>query len=414
MKARRRLRSWYGRLTAPPLLRLQLLHALLNRVVRLDRWFPHLPLALAVGGSGLLQLLPAIDRTLGLSSSLSQLNSAAVSVTSLSIRGLPQGVVGAVMVVTAVGLLMRSRFAWIIALLTTLASIALGLVPSTAASSAVPLVVNAVLLLLLVLGGRRFDRSSLAAGTLFALTTTVLLLSYAVLLSYAMGSQFQPPIRDFATALYFAIVTMTTVGYGDILPVTPQARYFVISTIIMGITVFATSVSAILVPMLNRRMQRLLSPREEKMKHVGHYIIVGDTALARNSFRELQAREEQVTFIVSRAPEDSVLEQADVVVGDGSDVEVLRRAGAEKAKAILALGADDSENAFVVLAARELSGGARTVAAVNDSKNIARVRMVQPDMIIAPQVLGGELLAMALAGENSGNQDLMDRFLHVR
>jgi voltage-gated potassium channel len=204
------------------------------------------------------------------------------------------------------------------------------------------------------------------------------------------------------------------VGYGDILPQTPRARFFVISMIIVGIAVFATSVSAILVPMMNRRMQRLLSPREERMRRVNHYVIVGDTALARNSFVELQRRQEQVTFVMGRTPEDAALEKADVVVGDGSDLEVLRQAGAEKARAVLALSADDSENAFIVLAAKELGGSAKTVAAVNDSKNISRVRMVQPDMIIAPQVLGGELLAMALCGENTENQDLMDRFLHVR
>jgi voltage-gated potassium channel len=117
--------------------------------------------------------------------------------------------------------------------------------------------------------------------------------------------------------------------------------------------------------------------------------------------------------VLPRAPEDAALENADVVVGDGSNLEVLRRAGAEKAKAVLALSADDSENAFVVLATKELGGEARTVAAVNDSKNISRVRMVQPDMMIAPQVLGGELLAMALAGETGGSQELMDRFLRV-
>jgi voltage-gated potassium channel len=372
------------------------------------------PLALSVGIIGLLQLLPAVERALGLSSNLAQLNTAAVSLSSLDIRGLPQGVVGAVMVVTAVGMVMRSRFAWIIALLTAGASTVLAALPRTAGALPTPLVVSAVLFLLLLVSGRRFDRSSLAAGTLFALTSTVLLLTYAVLAAYALGDSFKPPIHDFGTALYFAVVTMATVGYGDIVPQTPQARFYVLSIILLGIAVFATSVSAILVPMMNRRMQRLLSPRREEMKRVDHYIIVGDTALARNSYLELQSRKESVTFVLPRTPEDTAFENADVVVGDGSDLEVLRRAGAEKARAVLALSGDDSENAFVVLATKELGGEAQTVAAVNDSKNISRVRMVQPDMMIAPQVLGGELLAMALAGEDGGNQELMDRFLRLR
>ena len=101
----------------------------------------------------------------------------------------------------------------------------------------------------------------------------------------------------------------------------------------------------------------------------------------------------------------------DIVVGDGSDVETLRKAGAEQAKAILALLDDDSENAFVILAAKELKVNARTVAAVNDAKHLNRIRHVHPDTIIAPQVLGGELLTSILTGERIDVEDLMDRIL---
>ncbi|MDA8115703.1 MAG: voltage-gated potassium channel, partial [Acidithiobacillus sp.] len=59
---------------------------------------------------------------------------------------------------------------------------------------------------------------------------------------------------------------------------------------------------------------------------------------------------------------------------------------------------------------KEMEGSAKTVAAVNDSKNLGRVRRVQPDMIIAPQVLGGELLAMALNGEQLDSNAVMKMF----
>jgi voltage-gated potassium channel len=88
-------------------------------------------------------------------------------------------------------------------------------------------------------------------------------------------------------------------------------------------------------------------------------------------------------------------------------VEVLRAAGGKDAMAILALRVDDSENAFIVLAARELGGTAKTVAAVKNSKNLTRVRRVGPDLIIAPDVLGGELLAMALSGEEVSSETIL-------
>ena len=149
------------------------------------------------------------------------------------------------------------------------------------------------------------------------------------------------------------------------------------------------------------------------MIRINHYIIVGYSALSANTYRELVGRHEQVTVIL-RDDTDGALFPAtdpDIVVGDGSDLATLREAGAEKAKAILALLDDDSENAFVILAAKELKVKARTVAAVNQSKHLNRIRRVHPDMIIAPQVLGGELLTSMLTGERIDINDVMGRLL---
>jgi voltage-gated potassium channel len=242
------------------------------------------------------------------------------------------------------------------------------------------------------------------------MTSVLSLLAYAVVGAYVLGPQFSPPIEDFVTALYFAVVSMSTVGYGDIAPKTPEARLFVVSIIILGITVFATSLSALLVPLINRRVQLLLRSRGGTMGRADHYVIVSESALARNSYKELKARDQKVTFILDRAPEHDD-EHLDVVVGDASDLDVLRRADGQNAKAILALSDDDSENAFVVLAAKELAGSVKTVAVVNDARNLARIKRVHPDLIIAPHILGGELLAMALSGEDVQGEHLMRQLL---
>ncbi|WP_248884407.1 NAD-binding protein [Igneacidithiobacillus siniensis] len=141
-----------------------------------------------------------------------------------------------------------------------------------------------------------------------------------------------------------------------------------------------------------------------------HYLIVGDTPLARNSYRELKQREQVVRVILLRQPDDTYFQAEDVIIGDASDTDVLNQADASAAAAVLALRADDSENAFIILAVRELQGPAKTVAAVNDSKNLKRVQRVQPEMIIAPQVIGGEVLAMALNGEELSSDAILKMF----
>ncbi|WP_123104842.1 voltage-gated potassium channel protein [Acidithiobacillus sulfuriphilus] len=376
--------------------------------LRLPFWYPHVPIAAAVGVLGILNILPALERILGLSYSGS-LRTVSHSFILDAFRGVPQGAAGIVLLVMSVGLLFRSRFAWAVTLLIAAATFALEMYQHPLQFSHL-LLYNGILVLLLLAYHRHFDRSSLASGTLFALVSAILTLGYGVFGAYVLGPDFKPPIHSMITALYFAVVTMSTVGYGDILPTTDEARFFVVSLIIIGITVFATSLSAIIIPAVNNRLQRLLQGEKRPMTRKNHYIIAGDTPLARNTYRELKARKLPVVVIIGHQPEDSIYEPDDLVLGDSSDTDTLKSAGAETALAVLALRADDSENAFVVLAVKELEGQARTVAAVNDSKNLGRVRRVQPDMIIAPQVMGGELLAMALNGEELNTDAVMRIF----
>ena len=135
------------------------------------------------------------------------------------------------------------------------------------------------------------------------------------------------------------------------------------------------------------------------MKREKHFVVIGNTALATNTWRELARRGRPVTRLLRRQPDDIDLEGVDVVIGDPGNVEVLRQAGVDRAQAVMAMMDDDSENAFAILAARELGGGARTVAALNDGRHRNRIKLAQPDVVIAPQLLGGELLAMLLTGE---------------
>lgn len=135
------------------------------------------------------------------------------------------------------------------------------------------------------------------------------------------------------------------------------------------------------------------------MKRHHHFVVAGNTSLATNTAQELGKRGLTVVRIVRDAAEAADAKGAETVVGDPSTAETLREADAEQATAVLAMLPDDAENAFVILAMRELAPGVRTVAAVNDARQLNKVKLAQPDVVIAPEVLGGELTAMLLAGE---------------
>lgn|GEM_PF-74179 len=375
----------------------------LHYFTRARYWFPHVPLflLLALGGWWIL------DSKFG-STWRYYFNQLMQGEFNMNPHLLPSLLIGGGMVAMGVALLWRSRLAWTMATLLA----ALGLVNTLLTGHVqveVMLAYFAFTLIVLLLTWRSFDRSSVAASTLFAITSIVMLLMYATFGSYYLGAQFKPHIADLPTALYYSMVTMSTVGYGDIVPRTMEARMFTISIMMLGVAVFATSLTAVIAPLVGQSLQRIINRKGPRMKRENHFVVIGNTPLAVNTWRELARRGRPVTRIVRETPEEGQKPDVDMVVGDPSMLDVLREAGAHKAEAVLAMLVDDSENAFTILAVKELNGSARTVAAVNDARHLSRVKLVQPDVVIAPQVLGGELTAMLLSGEQVTPDFVMQR-----
>jgi voltage-gated potassium channel len=388
------------------------------RRLRMDRWFPHVPLALAVGGAGAFALLPTIRiyaaeyLHLDLGKLLDALHPISGEIPRLILVGVPTTVVGVLQVLVALGLLARSRVAWLSALALTIAQLVLAVHGGSGRLLTSQAVYVVVLLVALVAARRWFNWSSFAANTLFAFASILVLIIYGVLGAFLLGSGFAPPVTNLPTAFYFTIVTMSTVGFGDIVPKSNEARLFVVSLIVLGLTVFVTALTAVVGPAVQGRLDRAMGQRRKAMERVNHFIITGAGLLARNTARELGRRGERVLVIA----EDSGASfgDAEVMTGDPTDLETLRTAGGEHARAILALADDDAENAFVILAAHELHSEAKKVAAVSSRKNIDRVRRVHPDMIMAAPVFAGEVLAMALTEEKIDGEWLLSRVLDAK
>ncbi|VVD83105.1 Voltage-gated potassium channel Kch [Pandoraea terrigena] len=323
---------------------------------------------------------------------------------------LPRALTGLSLIALSCGLVIRARTAWAFTLvmLVLAAAINFHLTLRFDLTFALSLVCVAMLLWY----WRDFDRASYAAATLYTLVAVFALLVYATFGTMYLGHEFTPPVTDLATAFYFSIVTMATVGYGDIVPHSTNARLFTASLIIFGISVFATSLTVVIGPLVGGNLKKILSGRFTHVIRKNHFIVAGASPLAINVHSELTKRGWPVTVIIASGGDNPYPEEADVVHGDASDNTVLTHAGIEHAKALLALRADDSENAFIVLAAKEIAPKVRTIASVNDSKHLSKLKRVQPDMIFAAPVVGGELLARTLSGETVDNETVMRLLFH--
>jgi len=238
---------------------------------------------------------------------------------------IPRLVLGVGLQVIALGLILKARIAWAFSLVLL---IGIGTFAILGDGGRAGLgIYTLVLVIALVAYWRRFDRASVTAGSLFALVSVLSLMIYAVFGTLYLGNEFNPPILDAGTALYFSIVSMSTVGYGDIVPHSGTARLFTASIIILGITVFATSVSAIAGPVIGGNLKRLVKGRFSSAMRKNHIIIAGATPLALSVYQGLRSRNEEVTVIVPTGMAHDYPAAADLIEGDPSSVDVLHVAG---------------------------------------------------------------------------------------
>jgi len=384
------------------------MNALVRRVRRLaTNAAPHGYLAVLIVIDGLMLLRPVVEKVLRHAHGDWFADWVTV-IDAFGLLALPQVVVATGLAIMSIGIALRARVAWVLSLMLLAAA---AFITMRGPHRSMPLFACTVALgAALIYYWRRFDRTSLTASSLFAILSIGSLMTYAVFGSLYLGEEFTPPIRTLITAFYFSMATMSTVGYGDITPHSDTARLFTISVIVFGITIFATSISAVIGPVIGGKLKRILKGGISNVTRKNHYLIVGASPLAHNVFAGLKKRGFAVTVIIAPNTTHAYPDNADLVVGDPSDTKTLHNAGAESALAVLALRHDDAENAFVILAIKELAAHVRTVALVNDSRNLQRLRLLQPDIVFSPQQLAGELLARTLNNETIDNE-LVDHLL---
>jgi voltage-gated potassium channel len=323
---------------------------------------------------------------------------------------LPRLAVGLGMMIMSAGLLWRARVAWVLSL--TMLAFALMIELYTASSHLLLTACNIALFLVLLKHWQVFSRISFAASSMYAIISVSWLLFYSISGTLYLGNAFHPPIEDPVAALYFSVITMATVGYGDIIPINQTSRLFVISIVIFGVTVFATTISALAGPIIGGNLKKFISKRAILSMRKNHVIVCGATPLAINVIAGLLARGQHVTAIVMPNATTQYPAHTDVLVGDATTLDVLKEAGLAEAQFLLALKDDDSENAFIILAAKELVGNSsvKTVSVVNESVHLSKIQRVHPDMIFSPQMLGSEILTRTLAGEAIDSKVIMDLF----
>ena len=279
-----------------------------------------------------------------------------------------------------------------------------------------PLVALSVLSLPPVLVNRRlFDRPvDLSTTQQAAIAALVGGQVYITAGTYALREDF-PAVSTLTDALYFAIVTSSTVGYGDVSPdpTSQAARLFTVSVVVIGTSSFALALGSVLGPAIQSRITKALGTMSESQLDLleDHVLVLGYGDLSEPILEELSGAADFVV-VTADADDAAKLQQRDIPVltADPSDEEPLHRAGIERARAVMAATNDDARDALAILTARQLNPEIRIVAAATDRENVQKLKRAGADAVISPAAIGGHLLVeSALGSEDS--ESLADRIL---
>ncbi|EML1936719.1 NAD-binding protein [Providencia stuartii] len=257
---------------------------------------------------------------------------------------------------------------------------------------------------------KRYHHHSLTSAGFVAITCIIALLLYSIFGTLYIGDEFLPVVKDGSIAFYFALVCMTTVGFGDIVPVSTDARVFTVTVIILGITIFTTSVVYV-VGLLAKGTKEIVRKRFSYMKN--HYVVIGSTPMAVSVYQGLKSRELPVAVICQESHRTHYPEKDNIVTGDPTSTELLAESNVKQAKYVLIMTDSDALSTFALLGVKQLAKeGVKTIVLVNQESNMDKIRLLNPDMLFSLSSLGGEVLMKVLCGETISNESISDILLN--
>lgn len=205
-------------------------------------------------------------------------------------------------------------------------------------------------------------------------------------------------VMSWIDAIYMTVITITTVGFAEVVPLDENARLFTVCLIIISVFVFAYAISVITEYILSRNtlkniIQRKTLKKISRMEN--HIIICGFGRNGRQASEKLNAHGEEFVIIEK---ERSVIERYEddriyFVEGNASEDEVLQKAGIDQAKCLITALPSDADNLFVVLSARQINKKLLIISRASQETSYKKLKLAGADNVIMPDKIGGEHMA---------------------
>jgi voltage-gated potassium channel len=200
--------------------------------------------------------------------------------------------------------------------------------------------------------------------------------------------------------LYMTVITLATIGYGEVHPLTPMGRAFTILLILVGVTVFGFLVSVLTQMVVENQIADALG-RRRLFKDISqlkdHYILCGAGRVGLRIIDELKRKD--VDYVIIERDEvvaEKLLTKGNLVlIGDATDETVLEGARVRSAKALITAASNDAENVYIVLTTRGLNPNIYIVTRANDQAAERQLLRAGANKVISPVLIGSHRMAQA-------------------
>ena len=203
---------------------------------------------------------------------------------------------------------------------------------------------------------------------------------------------------NFVDALDMTVITVTTVGFGELQPFSPEEKIFTIFLILTSIIIFGYAVSAFSEYLVSGKLFEHFKHRsvEKKIKHLkGHTIVCGFGRNGKQAILKLSNYNRKFVVVERNKEKIEALDLVGIlnIEGDATLDETLQRAGIENAAFLITALPSDADNLFVVLTASQLNKGCVIISRASNESSYKKLKFAGANNVIMPDKLGGDHMA---------------------
>ena len=199
-------------------------------------------------------------------------------------------------------------------------------------------------------------------------------------------------------AVYMTVITITTVGFGEVNPLDDDSKIFTIFLILTSVIIVGYAIKVITEYILTKNNIEELKQKKMQKKIdalSNHIIICGYGRNGKQAAKKLLTHKR--SFVIIEANKEIVEKYQSALVtfifGNANEDDILQRAGVERAQCLISALPSDSDNVFVVLSARQMNDKIRIISRASQETTYGKLKLAGANNVILPDKIGGDHMA---------------------